>query len=211
MNLGETIKALRDEKRLSMRGLAKAVDVTPMHVSNIEKRFTTGSSELIAKIARVLETDVDSLLHMADRVDPEVVEGIQQNPQAVPSFLRSAKDLSADDWEKMRSYLGLGTVGNDADGCMQDVHWFSGTIGYFPTYTLGALAAAQLFKSATQALDALPVLISRGDFEGLVGWLRQNVHSQGRMWATGPLIEKVTGEPLSAEPFKAHLVARYLD
>ena len=105
MSLGETIKALRDEKRLSMRGLAKAVDVTPMHISNIEKGFTTGSAELIAKIARVLETDVDSLLHMADRVDPEVVEVIQQNPQAVPSFLRSAKDLSADDWGKMQTYL----------------------------------------------------------------------------------------------------------
>ena len=117
-----------------------------------------------------------------------------------------------DAWdEKMRSYLGLGTVGNDADGCMQDVHWFSGTIGYFPTYTLGALAAAQLFKSAMQAIDDLPGLISRGEFDGLVGWLRQNVHSQGRMLATGPLIEKVTGQSLSAEPFKAHLVARYLD
>tara|TARA_Y100001970_G_C14014806_1_gene740356 strand:- start:548 stop:937 length:390 start_codon:yes stop_codon:yes gene_type:complete len=105
MRLGETIKALRDDKRLSMRGLAKAVDVSPMHISNIEKGFTKGSSELIAKIARVLETDVDSLLHIADRVDPEVVEVIQQNPQAVPSFLRSAKDLSTDDWEKMHGYL----------------------------------------------------------------------------------------------------------
>ena len=105
MSLGETIKALRDEKRLSMRGLAKAVDVTPMHISNIEKGFTTGSSGLIAKIARVLETDVDSLLHMADRVDPEVVDVIQQNPQAVPSFLRSAKNLSPDDWGKMQTYL----------------------------------------------------------------------------------------------------------
>ena len=105
MKLGETIKALRDEKRLSMRGLAKAVDVTPMHISNIEKGFTTGSAELIAKIARVLGTDVDSLLHMADRVDPEVVEVIKQNPQAVPSFLRSAKDLSADDWKILQTNL----------------------------------------------------------------------------------------------------------
>ena len=105
MSLGETIKALRDENRLSMRGLAKAVDVTPMHISNIEKGFTTGSAELIAKIARVLETDVDSLLHMADRVDPEVVEVIQQSPQAIPNFLRLAKDLSADDWGKMQTYL----------------------------------------------------------------------------------------------------------
>ena len=107
MTLGETIKDLRDKKRLSMRGLAKAVDVTPMHISNIEKGFTTGSSGLIAKIARVLEADVDSLLHMVDRVDPEVVEVIQQNPQAVPNFLRSAKDLSSDDWGKMQTYLEI--------------------------------------------------------------------------------------------------------
>jgi len=105
MNFGETIKALRFQKRLSMRGLAKAVDVTPMHISNIEKGFTKGSSELIAKIARALETDVDDLLHKADRVDPEVVEVIQKNPQAVPSFLRSAKNLSADDWAKMQTYM----------------------------------------------------------------------------------------------------------
>ena len=105
MTLGETIKALRDEKRLSMRGLAKAVDVTPMHISNIEKGFTNGSSALIAKIAKALDADVDRLLHMADRVDPEVVEVIQQNPMAVPNFLRLAKDLSAEDWAKMQTYM----------------------------------------------------------------------------------------------------------
>ena len=117
-----------------------------------------------------------------------------------------------DAWdEKMQSFLGLSTAGNDADGCMQDVHWFSGTIGYFPTYTLGALIAAQLFKSATEAIDDLPGLIARGDFGRLVGWLRQQIHSQGRLLATGPLIEKITGEPLSTTAFKTHLEGRYLD
>ena len=86
-----------------------------------------------------------------------------------------------DAWnEKMQSYFGLSTEGNDADGCMQDVHWFSGAIGYFPTYTLGALGAAQLFKSAMEAIDDLPGLIAHGEFGSLVGWLRQQVHSQGR-------------------------------
>jgi transcriptional regulator with XRE-family HTH domain len=103
--LGERIVELRHERRMSMRGLAKSVDVTPMHISNIEKGHTTGSSELIAKIANALETDVDELLHLADRVDPEAIEVIQKNPQAVPSFLRSAKDLSPEDWEKMQKYL----------------------------------------------------------------------------------------------------------
>tara|TARA_B100001245_G_scaffold64860_1_gene44941 strand:+ start:1533 stop:3020 length:1488 start_codon:yes stop_codon:yes gene_type:complete len=117
-----------------------------------------------------------------------------------------------DAWnEKMQSYLGLDTEGNDADGCMQDVHWFSGAIGYFPTYTLGALAAAQLFKSAMEAIDDLPGLIAHGEFGSLVGWLRHQVHSQGRLLATGPLIEKITGEPLSAQAFKVHLESRYLD
>ena len=105
MNLGQKIKDLRAERKMSMRGLARAVDVTPMHISNIEKGFTTGSSELIAKIAKALETDVDQLLHLADRVDPEVVEVIQNNPNSVPNFLRAAKDLSPDDWEKLQGYL----------------------------------------------------------------------------------------------------------
>ena len=73
--------------------------------SNIEKGFTTGSSELIAKIAKALETDVDELLHIADRVDPEAIEVIQKNPEAVPSFLRSAKDLTPEEWDKMQIYL----------------------------------------------------------------------------------------------------------
>ena len=105
MTLGDKIQELRKEKRLSMRGLAKSVGVTPMHISNIEKGFTNGSSELIAKIAKALETDPDKLLHLADRVDPEVVDVIQKNPDAVPSFLRSAKDLTPEEWDKMQTYL----------------------------------------------------------------------------------------------------------
>ena len=105
MALGKKIKELRVGMKMSMRGLARAVGVTPMHISNIEKGFTKGSSELISKIAKALDTDVDQLLHLADRVDPEVVEVIQNNPDSVPNFLRAAKDLSSDDWEKLQGYL----------------------------------------------------------------------------------------------------------
>ena len=70
---GNKIKQLRVEKKMSMRGLARAVDVTPMQISNIEQAFTKGSSELIFQIAKALDTDVDQLLHLADRVDSEVV------------------------------------------------------------------------------------------------------------------------------------------
>ena len=82
-----------------------------------------------------------------------------------------------DAWDaKMTEYLGRSTAGNFSDGCMQDVHWFAGLIGYFPTYTLGALTAAQLFAAARAA--GVADAIRQGDFEPLVGWLRTNVHGQ---------------------------------
>ena len=105
MTLGEKIQKLRDDKRISIRGLGRLTDVSGMHISNLEKGKVNASPELITKIAEALETNIDELLHLADRVDPEVVDVIQSNPQAVPSFLRSAKDLSPDDWDKMQKYL----------------------------------------------------------------------------------------------------------
>ena len=70
---GNKIKELLLEKKMSMRGLTRAADVTPMQISNIEQRFTKGSSELIFQIANALDTEVDQILHLADRVDSEVV------------------------------------------------------------------------------------------------------------------------------------------
>ncbi len=112
--------------------------------------------------------------------------------------------------DKMVDFLGLSTEGNFHDGCMQDVHWFAGLIGYFPTYTLGAVAAAQLFAAARAAIDGLGQRIGDGDFEPLVGWLRDNVHSEGRRFTTNELLERVTGRPLETKDFRAHLEARYL-
>ena len=105
MTLGNKIKDLRGEKRLSIRELGRRTGVTGMHISNLEKGKINASSELLVKIAQELDADADELLHMADRVDPEVIDVIQGNPQAVPSFLRSAKDLSSEEWDKMQKYL----------------------------------------------------------------------------------------------------------
>ena len=105
MKLGEKINELREIKRISIRGLGRLTDVSGMHISNLEKGKVNASPELITKIAEALDTNVDELLHLADRVDPEVVDVIQSNPQAVPSFLRSAKDLSPEEWDKMQKYL----------------------------------------------------------------------------------------------------------
>ena len=99
---------------------------------------------------------------------------------------------------------------SDRDGCLQDVHWPGGAWGYFPTYTLGAMAAAQLFQAACSAEPDLLPALSRGDFGPLVGWLRRNVHQKGSLLSSEALLTEATGRPLDAAIFKAHLKARYL-
>lgn len=114
-------------------------------------------------------------------------------------------------WDaESRALLALPTAGNDRDGCMQDVHWPAGLFGYFPTYTLGALAAAQIFAAARSSIRELPAQIARGEFDELNAWLRERIWSQGCLLETDELITRATGKPLDAEAFEAHLRARYL-
>jgi carboxypeptidase Taq len=128
------------------------------------------------------------------------------------ALIADAMPLSAlpEAWnEGMRALLGV-TPPDDRLGCLQDVHWPSGGWGYFPTYTLGAMTAAQFFEAACKAqADILPG-IARGDFSPLVGWLRTNIHSQGCLLETDDLLTKATGKPLDAAIFKAHLRRRYV-
>jgi carboxypeptidase Taq len=109
----------------------------------------------------------------------------------------------------MKELLGI-VPPNDSVGCLQDIHWPDGAWGYFPTYTLGALAAAQLFAAARKALPDLMPAIGRGDFAPLLGWLRTNVHGKGSIADTDTLLSQATGAPLGTAAFKAHLETRYL-
>ena len=119
------------------------------------------------------------------------------------------QDLPSAFDEAVKQHLGL-TVSNDSLGCLQDIHWPGGAWGYFPTYTLGAMTAAQLFRAACQAdADILPGL-SKGDFAPLRAWLRANVHAKGSLITTDQLLVAATGRPLSAEVFRTHLRERYL-
>jgi len=99
---------------------------------------------------------------------------------------------------------------DDRDGVLQDIHWYDGYWGYFPTYTLGALIAAQLFAAARRAIPSLVEEIGRGEFAPLLDWLRREVHAQGSLWSTAELVEKATGEPLGTTAFERHLRERYL-
>ena len=122
-------------------------------------------------------------------------------------------DLSIDDlpgaWnEKMNAYLGI-TPENLASGILQDVHWGSGLIGYFPTYTLGNLAAAQMFAKAEEECGDLESQFARGDFSQLKRWLSENVYRHGGIFKPRDLIKEATGSLLSADHFLDYCKAKF--
>ena len=99
---------------------------------------------------------------------------------------------------------------SDREGCLQDIHWYDGAWGYFPTYTLGAMTAAQLFAAAKRADPTILPVIAKGDFTPLLGWLRTNVHGKGSLLSTTELVRQATGAPLDARIYEEHLKRRYL-
>jgi carboxypeptidase Taq len=124
-----------------------------------------------------------------------------------------AGDLAAADvpgaWnEQYRRYLGV-TPADDREGCLQDGHWGSGLIGYFPTYTLGNLFAAQLFDRASLELGNLDDDFSHGHFDRLLDWLQQRVYRHGQRYTVARLIEQATGAPPDHRPLLAALRRKY--
>ena len=99
---------------------------------------------------------------------------------------------------------------NDSDGCLQDIHWYDGAFGYFPTYTLGAMAAAQLFSAAVEAEPQIPSKLEEGDFSDLLAWLREHVHCWGSYYSTDEIIQRATGLPLDPSFYISHLQSRYM-
>lgn len=109
----------------------------------------------------------------------------------------------------MRENLGLSTAGNHRDGPMQDVHWAGGAFGYFPSYTLGAMMAAQQFAAIKALHPDIDDLIAAGNFSVINDWRRANIWSKASMASTPDIMTNATGEPLDARHFIAHLQARY--
>ena len=111
--------------------------------------------------------------------------------------------------DAMAAMLGISPP-DDAQGCLQDIHWHDGAFGYFPSYTLGAMAAAQLMRAARNAIPTLERALAQGDLAPLIGWLRGNIHSQGSRWGFQDLLRQATGKPLDPADYTAHLTERYL-
>ena len=116
-------------------------------------------------------------------------------------------DLPAAWNDRVRSDLGL-TVPDDARGCLQDIHWSMGAIGYFPTYTLGNLYSAQIWEAVRKDMPDLDEQIESGEFRRLLSWLREKIHCHGRRWPAEELGERVTGSRLSHEPLMQYLGAK---
>ena len=170
-----------------------------------------------------VSADEEALYRQAIRVEPGFIR-VDSDEVTYPAHImlryRLERALIADElavneipgaWADIHeSLLGL-RPGNDAQGCLQDIHWSVGELGYFPSYTIGALMAAQFFDAAARAEPELWPAIERGDFSPLFGWLRANVHGFASRYEGPVLLERATGAPLGTSVFKAHLQRRYLD
>ena len=111
---------------------------------------------------------------------------------------------------KMEDYLGI-TPQSTATGALQDVHWAAGLFGYFPTYTIGNVLSVQLFDTATEQRPEIENGIGNGEFEPLLGWLRNNVHQSGSKYEPEKLLEKVTGRGIDTAPYLRYLGEKFSD
>lgn len=122
----------------------------------------------------------------------------------------AVKDLPGAFRDAMERVVGIRPK-NDRDGCLQDVHWPSGAFGYFPSYTIGAIAAAQLFAAAVTAHPEIRVELARGEFTSLRRYAGEHVHQHGARYDTNGILERATGRGLDADVLVQHLRGRYLD
>ncbi|MFA5851854.1 MAG: carboxypeptidase M32 [Spirochaetales bacterium] len=161
--------------------------------------FTKAINKVEPRLIRTEADEVTYGLHVIARFDLEA---------PLISGSLAVADLPAAWNAKMKELLGL-EVPNDAQGCLQDVHWSMGSFGYFPSYSLGNLYAAQFWATMQETIPDLTARIEEGDCGPAREWLTKNIHKAGTMYLPGELVEKVTGSPLDASHFTRYLEKKY--
>jgi carboxypeptidase Taq len=151
----------------------------------------------------LIRTDADEVtynLHIMLRFELEL--------ELLEGRLR-AKDL-AEAWRaRMRDYLGIAPR-DDRNGCLQDVHWYTGSMGgAFQSYAIGNILSAQFYDAAVKSYPDIPSEIAAGKFSTLHTWLRENLYKDGRKFKPRELVERTTGGPMSTKPYLAYLRAKY--
>ena len=164
----------------------------------------TNLASLLRRVGRgFIRVDADEMTYPAHVILRFRLE------QALVAGDLAVADLPAAWNDGMHTLLGV-TPPTDAQGCLQDIHWYDGAVGYFPSYTLGAMAAAQLMAAARRANPDIDAGLATGNLAALVGWLRTNVHAHGNRLGFNDLLLAATGKKLDPSDFTAHLTARYL-
>ena len=223
-------KNLPSDWRRQPVGAARGMDIHESQSLLIEMQacrsleFLTFASPIMEKVFERSgpEWAPDNLYHVYTKVRPGLIR-VDADEVTYPLhvILRYrletallADDLPLDDlpsaWNDGMAELLNQTPPDDRDGCLQDIHWFDGAFGYFPSYTFGAITAAQLFRAATKTDPAILSEIQTGNFKPLYAWLGNHIHGKGSFLETPDLIRAATGEELNANIFLAHLRERYL-
>jgi carboxypeptidase Taq len=163
-----------------------------------EKLYSIANQVNQENITRVKADEISYHLHIVIRFElgRKLVNGdmeIEELPEAWNS--------------KMEEYLNIRPE-NDSEGCMQDIHWFWGTFGYFPTYSIGSILSAQIFNRAEKDIERLDEKIENGEFEELREWLRENIHSKGCLKRSDDMIDELVGG-LDADEFVEYLREKY--
>jgi carboxypeptidase Taq len=162
-------------------------------------RFVAGINRVQPSLIRIKADEVTYGLHIMLRFELE---------QDIINGRVALRDLPEVWNARMSEYLGI-EVPDDANGVLQDTHWASGLIGYFPTYLLGTVMSVQIWQKALEDLPDLEDEIERGEFASLREWLERNVHRHGRKFLPQEVLAKATGAALNAKPYLAYLRAKY--
>lgn len=163
------------------------------------KTFYKAINKVEPSLIRVNADEATYNLHIMLRLELEI--GMVEGTIAV-------RDLPEIWNTKMREYLGV-TPPDDAKGVLQDIHWSYGAIGYFSTYALGNLVSVQLWEKINKDIRHLDEQIRKGDFSGLLAWLRKNIHEHGQKYQPQTLVERVTGSRISPAPYVRYLTKKY--
>jgi len=161
--------------------------------------FYRAINKVEPSLIRIFADEMTYNLHIMLRFDMEL---------AMMEGELEAADLPEAWNSKMQEYLGI-TPPNDAKGVLQDVHWSGGMIGYFTTYALGNLIASMLWEKILQDIPDLEGQIEKAEFSALLGWLRENVHQHGAKFKPMELVQRVTGQSLTAEPYMRYLRGKF--
>jgi len=163
--------------------------------------FYRAINRVKASLIRVEADEVTYNYHIMLRVEIEI--GLMDGSLLV-------KDLSEIWRAKMQEYLGV-TPPNDSLGPLQDIHWSTGYIGSFPTYTIGNVMSAQFYEAAGLQVPDLEEALARADYRPLLNWLEENIYRHARTYSPDELLRRATGSPLTVQPYIKYLERKYFD